>query len=302
MSIKPFKLAYVNFSTNNLEGMSHYYKDIMGLSQVEEGDKGELYLSCGLDHHNMILTPDSENDLKAMGYQVSNESLDEVEKVLEEEGIEYERRTDAAPGIKEMIVFKDVDGFQLELFNEMEIPAPGFNEHGISPFKLGHLALGSINPKKQVAFYKEVLNFHYTDTISTRATFLTCNEDHHTLNISDIGYATLHHIAFELKDASHQYRSHDILAQREIPILWGPTRHTAGHNIASYHHDPDLNLVELYIDMDIYRPELGYFDPRPWHEDLPQRPKVWDDNASWKTAYEITILESALKKLEVKNK
>ena len=54
--------------------------------------------------------------------------------------------------------------------------------------------------------------------------------------------------------------------------------------------------------MDIYRPELGYFDPRPWHEDLPQRPKVWDDNASWKTAYEITILESALKKLEVKNK
>jgi len=21
--------------------------------------------------------------------------------------------------------------------------------------------------------------------------------------------------------------------------------------------------------------ELGYFDPRPWHQDRPQRPKVW---------------------------
>jgi hypothetical protein len=21
---------------------------------------------------------------------------------------------------------------------------------------------------------------------------------------------------------------------------------------------------------------LGYFEPRPWHHDLPQRPKVWE--------------------------
>jgi hypothetical protein len=31
--------------------------------------------------------------------------------------------------------------------------------------------------------------------------------------------------------------------------------------------------------------ELGYFDPRPWHADRPQRPKVWSrDNralAGW---------------------
>jgi hypothetical protein len=23
---------------------------------------------------------------------------------------------------------------------------------------------------------------------------------------------------------------------------------------------------------------LGYFDPRPWHQDRPQRPKVWDSH------------------------
>jgi hypothetical protein len=22
--------------------------------------------------------------------------------------------------------------------------------------------------------------------------------------------------------------------------------------------------------------ELGYFEPRPWHRDSPQRPKVWE--------------------------
>jgi hypothetical protein len=25
---------------------------------------------------------------------------------------------------------------------------------------------------------------------------------------------------------------------------------------------------------------LGYFDPRPWHRDQPQRPKVWDPKQS----------------------
>jgi hypothetical protein len=24
---------------------------------------------------------------------------------------------------------------------------------------------------------------------------------------------------------------------------------------------------------------LGYFDPRPWHRDRPQRPKVWGSDA-----------------------
>jgi hypothetical protein len=25
---------------------------------------------------------------------------------------------------------------------------------------------------------------------------------------------------------------------------------------------------------------LGYFEPRPWHEDMPQRPKVWPIDTS----------------------
>jgi hypothetical protein len=32
------------------------------------------------------------------------------------------------------------------------------------------------------------------------------------------------------------------------------------------------HVVELDQVLD---EELGYFDPRPWHSDRPQRPKVW---------------------------
>ena len=65
-------------------------------------------------------------------------------------------------------------------------------------------------------------------------------------------------------------------------------RHTAGHNYASYHFDPDRVLVELYTDMDIYLADAGYFEPRPWHEDMPQRPRVWPttDLTAWKTNFD----------------
>ena len=58
--------------------------------------------------------------------------------------------------------------------------------------------------------------------------------------------------------------------------MWGPGRHIIGHNIAAYHRNSDNVRVELYCEMDQMSNEaLGYFDPRPWHQDRPQYPKVW---------------------------
>jgi hypothetical protein len=86
----------------------------------------------------------------------------------------------------------------------------------------------------------------------------------------------MHHVAFELRDFSHMQNACDLLAQRNIPILWGPVRHGPGHNIAIYHRTPDDQLIELFCELDrMLDEELGYFEPRPWHRDTPQRPKTW---------------------------
>ena len=83
-------------------------------------------------------------------------------------------------------------------------------------------------------------------------------------------------MAFELRDASHMQQACDLLGRRKIPLLWGPVRHGPGHNIATYHRNPDGYLIELFYDMDrMADEELGYFEPRPWHRDRPQRPKTW---------------------------
>lgn len=301
--IKPSKLGYADLAVKDMDAMEHYYSEVMGLTLTERGSDGRRYFSTGLDHHNIILTPADSSNLVGMAFQMGPDvSLRKLKKMIEQEGIDVQLKTDAQPGIPEMLELKDPDGFLVHIYNEISMPAPRFKEKGIVPNKLGHLALGAMDATKTATFYEQILKFRYTDRIGDRANFMTCNQDHHVLNVSNlgkhIGKPNLYHIAFELRDASHQYASLDILAKNDIQILWGPTRHTAGHNIAAYHHDPDGNLVELFIDMDQLIPELDYFDPRPWHEDFPLKAKHWDDNAAWGTRYEQTLFDFSLKKFE----
>ena len=55
----------------------------------------------------------------------------------------------------------------------------------------------------------------------------------------------------------------------------GPPR--AGPQLYTYHRNPDDQIIELFTELDKMLDEkLGYFDPRPWHRDRPQKPKVWE--------------------------
>ena len=289
-NIKVFRLAYVDFSAKNAGAMVEYYTNTMGYRVTEEQD-GVTYLSNGLDHHNIVITPGEEKAIRRYGYQLDGKlTLEEIQEQLHSRGIASSMKLDAKPGITRFIELQDPAGNVLELFTEMEQSAIGFGNSGIVPLKLGHIAFYAKNFKETINFYQNVLNFAFTDQIGVDfANFLTCNTDHHVINIVASEETRLHHIAFQLKDASHQYASSDLLAKHGIPVLWGPSRHTAGHNIATYHHDPEENVVELYTDMDVFIAELGIFEPRPWHEVLPLKPKVWESLSAWGTEFELDL-------------
>ena len=84
-----------------------------------------------------------------------------------------------------------------------------------------------------------------------------------------------------MRNMSHLQHACDVLGRKKIPIIWGPGRHGAGHNVFIYHRDTDDQIMEFYTELDrMTDEELGYFDPRPWHVDRPQRPKVWEPAAA----------------------
>src|ERR1044071_8356174 len=57
-------------------------------------------------------------------------------------------------------------------------------------------------------------------------------------------------------------------------LFSGPGRHGIGHNLFAYHRAPNGLITELFAELDQVNEELGYFEPRPWHRDHPQKPKV----------------------------
>ena len=49
--------------------------------------------------------------------------------------------------------------------------------------------------------------------------------------------------------------------------------------------NPDDVRVEMFCELDLMLDEtLGYFEPRPWHEDRPQRPKHWPKD-TWRSQW-----------------
>jgi len=290
-----FQLGFVEFPSHDVDAELSYYANVLGAQATETGGSGAAYLSLGVDHHNIALRKADTPDTVTVGYRLTRDvSLERMARLLREAGLQAELHSDARPGLAKLLSVAAPGGYTLQFFSEMATPAPGFGVRGIVPLRLGHIALVSPEAERMVRFYGEVLGFHTTDWFEDRATFMTCNRDHHVINVINAPARKLHHIAFELRNATHQYEAADYLARNGVPVVWGPSRHTAGHNLASYHYSPNGVLVELYADMDVYLPEAGYCEPRPWHEELPMRPRVWriGDLSRWATKFEFDFTKA----------
>jgi catechol 2,3-dioxygenase-like lactoylglutathione lyase family enzyme len=183
-------------------------------------------------------------------------------------------RSEISPGVKQAISFKDNKGTDIDVYAEYDFAPDKEKPIGIMPLKLGHVAYRCLDIKPVMKFYMEVLGFRLSDIRGDFFCFLRCNSDHHAINFVNDPKPQLHHIAFEVKDWPEIHRACDYLAKNKLLLVWGPGRHIIGHNIAAYHRNHDNVRVELYTEMDQMKDEaLGYFDPRPWHQELPLRPK-----------------------------
>ncbi|MDN2580944.1 VOC family protein [Aquibium sp. ELW1220] len=284
---KVFELGFVALAVADFARTRDYYVDTFGTTEVDREKDGTVYLSLGYHHHDIVLRPADGKSLLHLGYQLTpGIGLDAFAKDVRALGLKAERKTDSQPGIAELVEVEGPAGNVFQFYETIDAPAPGFKSGTVSPLSLGHVAVISPEAGKLIAFYRDFLGFWETDWIGDLANFLTCSYEHHVVNIVNAPLSKVHHIAFQLQDNSHQFRAADRLIADGVPTKWGPSRHTAGHNVAAYHYDPDKNLIELYTDMDVFVPGLGMCQPRPWHEHYPMKPRRWDPQFSaWEVEF-----------------
>ena len=277
MSSLVTRLSHVALRSPDVEAARTYYTDVIGLSPFDTGD-GAVHLASGGHGPALTLLSGSEPALDHLGFELAPAREDEVLAHLAAEGVAVRSSTDAEPGFTRVHAIEDVEGNRLQLCVVDQDRAPASRAaSGIVPQKLGHVATRTVSAEAVTAFYESALGFRWSDWIGDFFVFLRCNADHHAVNFLNASRpGQLHHFAFELQDAGHVAEACDTLSAHGVRLIWGPGRHGVGHNLFTYHADPDGNVVELFCDLDRMASEaLGYYEPRPWHDELPQRPKRW---------------------------
>ena len=284
--IQAKRLAHATFSTPDLERQMDYWTQVVGMTVVDKGEDHCL-LATPLGQEAVGLERGTEKGfLNRIAFQVNPGSdLGELAARLSQEGVKAEMRSDISPGVRKAITFTDPKGTLVEVYADYEFPALNAQKTGIGPVKFGHVAYRVNDPQKVTQFYCDVLGFRVSDWIGDRFSFLRCGTDHHSVNFARGDKEGLVHIAFELRDRAAVFDSCQTLTDNEIPLVFGPTRHVVGHNIAAYHRNPDYIRVEFFAEMDLMKDEdMGYWEPRPWHEETPMRPQVWPEDtlrAQW---------------------
>jgi len=275
--VRVSKLGYVGFETPDLDRLTEYYTGTLDFALVER-DEHRAFLTTTWDHHSVVLEASPNKKARSfVGFQIQ-EDLSAAERRLRDDGYEVERRSDIAPDTPGVLVITEpMTGTPIHLFDEQS----GGGADTVTPLrptKLGHVAAFTPELATMQSFYQDLLGFRWSDTVADFFVFLRCNTDHHAANfLASTKFRGMHHIAYETRDLNHLQSLLDHLATRATRLEWGPGRHGPGHNIFTYHRDPDGNNIELFTQLDRIADEsLGYFEPRPWHEDNPQYPKTWE--------------------------
>ena len=264
--LKVKRISHATMTTPDLERQIDYYTTMLGLQiAAKEPDRAFLATKQGL--LALVLERGDVAACTNVAFQVAPDTdLAALQKSLARESIHAVFHNDPGPGLHQRLVFKDPKQTEIEIYSSIDLLDKDPAQSALSPLKLGHLAFNVFDVPAITAFYTSKLGFRVSDLRGEIFSFLRCGPDHHTVNfaLTHSNAIKLHHFAFELKDWAEIQRACDFLGKNGYRMIWGPGRHLIGHNVFTYHRNPDGQIVELYTELDQMKDEdLGYFDPRP---------------------------------------
>ena len=154
------KIAHATYEVPDLDKQVEYYTEILGLA-VTGKDKDSVYLASTVDHHSIVLRKGPAAQCLRIGFQLGpDDDLEGFAKQTEAHGIKVTRQKDPEPGVAELVSFADPKGTVMEVFKPTAPVAHKFNNKGVVPHKLGHVAFHVTDVKQVTKFYCDVLGGH----------------------------------------------------------------------------------------------------------------------------------------------
>lgn len=233
-------LRSVELLTPEFAAAADFYAEAWGLTVVASEDDAAWLRGTGEQHHALHLTRADRVGLGRISFAVATPAeVDEAARRLLARGI----TPVAGPGRLDQVGggyglrFTDHEGRLIELSAETWAVRAGNRDEAV-PVGVTHAVLNTGDIDAAVAFYCDVLGLRVSDWSEHQMAFLRCNADHHCIAFNQAGWASLNHVAYEMRSVDHFMRGLGRLRHHGITPEWGPGRHGPGDNTFSYLTDP----------------------------------------------------------------
>jgi 2,3-dihydroxybiphenyl 1,2-dioxygenase len=245
------QLGYLAFEVSSLDAWRAFAENTLGLPLGAALDNGGFGLRMDRYPQRFFIEPGPLDDVSAIGWQV--EDLAALE-ALAAKLPEHERGTPqecARRKVTALIKFLDPSGIPTELFCGPELrTAPEPSSLIVSRFVaedlgLGHIVIGADDPKRSIAFYRDVLGFRLSDEIRCRyfgydvdIAFFHVNRRHHSLAIGKRDQKRIHHFMLEVASMDDVGLCFDRVLKHRVPIVQTLGRHPNDRMFSFYAKTP----------------------------------------------------------------
>lgn len=266
--IELLDVCYTRLGTGDLEVSRDFAIRILGL-QVTGANRKELFLRSDERAHTLYYHDGDPAD-HVVGFEVRDAAaLDAAGATLQQLGQVVLRGTRSeceARHVADFIAFRDPTGTAIELAVRPQITGSRHfpsRDAGITGFS--HVGIFTKDPVRDEQFWTEVCNARVSDRIGD-VPLLRVNEIHHTLALIPAQRSGIQHINHQVESTDDIMRSHSLLLQHNVPIVFGPGRHPTSSARFLYFEGPDGMVFEYsvgvkHIDEETYRERQFGFEP-----------------------------------------
>jgi catechol 2,3-dioxygenase len=278
-------LSYVAITSPDVEASVEFYKNQVGLIEVDRAD-GAVYLRCWGDYYaySVVVVPGDEPALSTMAWRTtSEEALDEAARRIEAAGSAGEWVD--VPQIGRAYRFIGPWGHSMTLHWDVtrhhdttgeaasiypDRPSRRSKVAG-APRQLDHVTIATSDVDAFAAWYNEVLGFRImARTVLDEApvsvfSVLTTNEKSHDLGVVLDGSSRpgrINHYAFWVDTREELLIAADVLGENGYPIEYGPSIHGIGEQNFLYYREPSTLRIELNTGG--YRNYVPDWTPNTW--------------------------------------
>jgi 2,3-dihydroxy-p-cumate/2,3-dihydroxybenzoate 3,4-dioxygenase len=240
------QLGYIALNVTDVERSRAFYEDELGLSFEGRGPDEEAVLRAG-PGQRLILHRGKQAGLKRLGWQMESAAeLVGVGEALAQASSAVEIQSYGRPCMR----FVGPHAGAMMDFLAPELERTPITNGPIE--RLGHAVLCTPRYVEAVRFLTTILNFHVSDEIEGRITFLRCfpNPLHHSLGIACAPRTMLHHLSFLVRSREDIADTAIRLRRHGVPVMCGPGRHAPSGSEFLYFLDPDGLTIECSHGME----------------------------------------------------